>query len=280
MAENPILKVENLTVAYRQGRRWVEAVRDVSLSIHAGETLGLVGESGSGKTTLALAILRYLGRDGAIRAGKIELGGIDLGALDEAGMRQVWGKQVALVPQNPQSSLNPSIPIGEQLAELLRHHQNLDAVQARQKTLEWFERVHLADPQRVANSYPHQVSGGMQQRALIAMAMSSEPQLLILDEPTTSLDVTTQAVILDLMRDLIADRHAAALYVTHNLGVVAQFCSRVVILYAGELVEEAPTQDLFKRPLHPYTQGLLSSIPRLGDAKTRQACKVSGASRL
>ena len=271
MAENPILKVENLTVAYRQGDRWFEAVRDVSLSIHAGETLGLVGESGSGKTTLILAILHYLGRDGAIRAGKIELGGIDLRALDESGMRQVWGKQVALVPQNPQSSLNPSVPIGEQLAELLRHHQNLDAVQARQKALEWFERVHLADPQRVADSYPHQVSGGMQQRALIAMAMSSEPQLLILDEPTTSLDVTTQAVILDLVRDLIADRHTAALYVTHNLGVVAQVCSRVAILYAGELVEQAPTQDLFRQPLHPYTLGLLHSIPRLGNSKTWQA---------
>ena len=271
MAENPILKVENLTVAYRQGKSWCEVVREVSLSIHAGETLGLVGESGSGKTTLALAILGYLGRDGAIQAGKIELGGINLGALDEAGMRQVWGKQVALVPQNPQSSLNPSIPIGEQLAELLRHHQGLDAVQARQKALEWFERVHLADPQRVAVSFPHQMSGGMQQRVLIAMAMSNKPQLLILDEPTTSLDVTTQAVILDLVRDLIVDRQTAALYVTHNLGVVAQVCLRVAILYAGELVEEALTQDLFIQPLHPYTLGLISSIPRPGETKARQA---------
>jgi peptide/nickel transport system ATP-binding protein len=273
-AKLPILNVENLTVAYRQGKSWLEALRDVSLCIPAGEVLGLAGESGSGKTTLALAILGYLGRGGAIQAGKIELGGIDLCALDQAGMRQVWGRQVALVPQNPQSALNPSLPIGEQLAELLRYHQGLDALQARQKTLDWFARVHLADPPRVADSYPHQVSGGMLQRVLIAMALSSQPQLLILDEPTTSLDVTTQAVILDLVRELIVDSRTAALYITHNMGVVAQVCSRLAILYAGELVEQSATQDLLRRPLHPYTQGLLSSIPRPGETRTSQALQA------
>lgn len=273
MAENPILKIQNLTVAYRHGGRWFEALQDVSLSIQAGETVGLVGESGSGKTTLVLAIMRYLGRNGAIQSGKIELGGVDLTTLNAAEMRQVWGKQIALVPQNPQSSLNPSVRIGEQMAESLRHHLGMQADQAQQTTLEWFDRVHLADPQRVADSYPHQISGGMQQRVLIAMAMCSEPQLLILDEPTTSLDVTTQAVILDLVRDLVAGRNMASLYVTHNLGVVAQVCSRVAVLYAGELVEASPANDLFRNPLHPYTTGLLSSIPRLGEAKARQTLR-------
>jgi peptide/nickel transport system ATP-binding protein len=182
-------------------------------------------------------------------------------------MRQVWGKKITLVPQNPQSSLNPAIRIGEQVAEILRHHMNMNASQARKRTLELFEMVHLADPERIADSYPHQVSGGMQQRVMIAMALSTEPLLLVLDEPTTSLDVTTQAVILDLVRELITGRQTAALYVTHNLGVVAQVCDRVAVLYAGDLVEDAPTRNLYSNPLHPYTRGLLDSVPRLGDVK-------------
>lgn len=273
MAERPILKIQNLTVAYLRGGRWLEALRDVSLSVQVGETLGLVGESGSGKTTLAMAIMRNLDRGGAIKAGKIELAGVDLVPLDDARMRRVWGKQVALVPQNPQSALNPAMRIGEQLSEMLRYHDGLDAQQATRKTLQWFERVNLADPGRVANSYPHQISGGMLQRVLIAMAMSCEPQLLILDEPTTSLDVTSQAVILDLVRDLIGDFNLAVLYVTHNLGVVAQVCTRVAVLYAGELVEAAPVTDLFQNPLHPYTVGLLSSLPRAGETKAGYALR-------
>jgi peptide/nickel transport system ATP-binding protein len=273
MAERPILKIHNLTVAYLRGGRWFEALRDVSLSVQAGESLGLVGESGSGKTTLAMAIMRYLGRGGAIKTGKIELAGVDLVPLDNARMRRVWGKQVALVPQNPQSALNPSMRIGEQLAELQRYHYGLDAEQAMRNTLQWLERVNLADPRRVAQSYPHQISGGMQQKVLIAMAMSCEPQLLILDEPTTSLDVTSQAMILDLVRDLIADYNLAVLYVTHNLGVVAQICARVAVLYAGELVEEAPVNDLYQKPLHPYSVGLVNSIPREGETKASHALR-------
>jgi peptide/nickel transport system ATP-binding protein len=173
------------------------------------------------------------------------------------------------VPQNPQSALNPSIRIGEQMAETLRHHQKLSAPAAHRRAVELLEMVHLADPQRIADSYPHQISGGMQQRVMIAMALSTEPLLLILDEPTTSLDVTLQAVILDLVRELIRGRQTSALYVTHNLGVVAQVCDRVAVLYAGELVEAASTTDLFHKPLHPYTQGLLDSIPRLGETKDK-----------
>jgi peptide/nickel transport system ATP-binding protein len=262
-----ILKIENLTVAYRQGRQWLDAVRDVSLNIRAGETYGLVGESGSGKTTLILGAMRYLSQNGKVTQGSVGLDGQDLLALSEREMRQVWGKKITLVPQNPQSSLNPSIRIGEQVAEILRHHMNMNASQARRRTLELFEMVHLADPKRIADSFPHQVSGGMQQRVMIAMALSTEPLLLVLDEPTTSLDVTTQAVILDLVRELITGRQTAALYVTHNLGVVAQVCDRVAVLYAGDLVEDARTRDLYRTPLHPYTRGLLDSVPRLGDVK-------------
>jgi peptide/nickel transport system ATP-binding protein len=262
-----ILKIENLTVAYRQGRQWLDAVRDVSLNIRAGETYGLVGESGSGKTTLILGAMRYLSQNGKVTHGSVELDGQDLLALSEREIRQVWGKKITLVPQNPQSSLNPAIRIGEQVAEILRHHMDMNASQARRRTLELFEMVHLADPERVADSYPHQVSGGMQQRVMIAMALSTEPLLLVLDEPTTSLDVTTQAVILDLVRELITGRQTAALYVTHNLGVVAQVCDRVAVLYAGDLVEDARTRDLYRTPLHPYTRGLLDSVPRLGDVK-------------
>jgi len=266
--EKPILNIDNLTVAYRQGGEWLDAVRSVSLRIQSGETYGLVGESGSGKTTLVMAVMRYLGENGRVQGGEIELAGTKLLSLSQAEMRQVWGKKITLVPQNPQSSLNPSIRIGEQLAETLRYHQVVSSASAVKRSIELLEMVHLADPVRVAGSFPHQISGGMQQRVMIAMALSTEPLLLILDEPTTSLDVTTQAVILDLVRELIQGRQTAALYVTHNLGVVAQVCDRVAVLYAGELVEDAKTFDLYHKPLHPYTRGLLDSVPRLGETKS------------
>lgn len=262
----PILQITELTVAYHHRRQWLNAVRDFSLDIPAGQTCGLVGESGSGKSTIALAIMRYL-QGGKIQQGQIQFDGRNLLTLPESEMRQVWGAQIALVPQDPLSALNPSIRIGEQLAEILRHHNQLPAGQANQRALELLGMVRVPDPQRVANSYPHQISGGMQQRVMIAAALSTEPKLMILDEPTTALDVTTQATILDLFRDLIRQRGTAALYVTHNLGVVARICDRVVVLYAGELVEDAPTTDLFRRPLHPYTQGLLDSVPQVGNNK-------------
>lgn len=269
MVSTPILRISNLTVAYRRGSDWLEAVRDVSFQIHAGETFGLVGESGSGKTTLALAVMRYLGEKGAVTAGGITLAGRDLLALSLKEMEKVWGVQIALVPQNPLSSLNPSIRIGEQLAEVLRHHFAMDTGEANQNVLEWFKQVHISDPDQVANSYPHQVSAGMQQRVLIAAAFCAEPRLLILDEPTSSLDVTTQAVILDLLRELIRGCETAVLYVTHNLGVVAQVCDRVGVLYAGEIVEQASVRDLFNQPMHPYTRGLLSSVPLPGEMKEK-----------
>ncbi|RPI33018.1 MAG: ABC transporter ATP-binding protein [Chloroflexota bacterium] len=264
---SPLLDIHNLTVSYRSRRGWLDAVREVSLRLYQGETLGLVGESGSGKTTLVMAVMRSLSENGAVRQGRIELDGRDLLSLTLAEMRPVWGRQMALVPQNPQSALNPSIQVGEQLDEILRLHEGLSQAAARRRALGLLETVHLADPERVAASYPHQISGGMQQRVMIAMALSLEPKLLVLDEPTTDLDVTTQATILDLIRELIDSRQTAVLYVTHNLGVVAQLCDRVAVMYAGEMVEEASVRELFDQPRHPYTRGLLGSIPRLGETK-------------
>src|SRR5512136_439000 len=262
---SPVLQADNLTVSYRQAGRWLDAVRDVSLRIDSGQTYGLVGESGSGKSTLALAIMRYLSENGAVRQGSIELAGRDLLALDEIAMRQVWSTAIKLVPQDPLSSLNPAMRVGEQLAEVFDPAR--PGGQGRDQVNELLTKVRLPDPERVARSYPHQLSGGMQQRIMIAMALSAEPLLLVLDEPTTNLDVTTEAAILDLFRDLIRERSTAALYVSHNLGLVARISDRVAVLYGGELVEDAAVADLFRQPLHPYTRGLLDCVPRVGQNK-------------
>jgi peptide/nickel transport system ATP-binding protein len=267
MAVSPILRIEDLTVAYRHKDTWLEAVREIDLEIEPGQIYGLVGESGSGKTTIAMAIMRYLGESGRILKGRIEFSSRDLASLRQSEMRRIWGAQMNLVPQNPFTSLNPSIRIGEQLAEALRHHERLDRKAASARALQLLRLVRLPDSERIADSYPHQISGGMQQRVLIALALSTTPRLLVLDEPTTNLDVTTQASILDLFRDLIQGIQTSVLYVTHNLGVVAQMCDRVAVLYAGELVEDGSMDDLFRQPLHPYTQGLMDSVPKLGQNK-------------
>jgi len=264
---NPILRIGELTVAYQVGDDLLSAVRDFSLSIAQGQTYGLVGESGSGKSTVALTIMQHLDKSGRVMEGHIQFNGRDLLALDESEMRNVWGSELVMVPQDPLSSLNPSIQVGEQLAESLRHHLGYSRQEAAARALALLEMVRVPDPARVAKSYPHQISGGMQQRVMIAMAVSTEPCLLVLDEPTTALDVTTQAAILDLLSELIKGRDLAALYVTHNLGVVSRICDRVAVLYAGELVEDADTGDLFRNPIHPYTQGLLDSVPKPGDNK-------------
>lgn len=270
----PLLDVRRLTVAYEQDGALLPAVRDFSLQLAAGQTHGLVGESGSGKTTVALAVMRYLGAGGRILGGSIHFDGHEILALDEAQLRRLWGKEIALVPQNPQSALNPSMRIGEQIAEILRRHMEMDRRQALRRSAELLEMVRVPDPQRVLRSYAHQISGGMQQRVLIAMALSTEPKLLILDEPTTGLDVTTQAAILDLFRALTRARQTAVLYVTHNLGVVATLCDRVTVLYAGEQIEDAPVADLFQRPYHPYTEGLLDSVPQIGQTKADVTLKA------
>src|SRR5258708_25241421 len=263
MTVSPVLSVENVTISYKIERAWYDVVRGVSLAIEPRQVYGLVGESGSGKSTLALAIMRYLAENGRITSGKILLDGENLLDKPSSEMRNIWGAKMALVPQDPGGSLNPSIRIGEQLGEILRFHGGLSKRAAWDRGIEQLKQVHIADPERIAQRYPHQLSGGMQQRVLIAMALSTKPPLLVLDDPTTNLDVTTEAVVLDLFRDLIASVDSATLYVTHNLGVVAQLCGRVAVMYAGEVMEDAATPDLFRQPLHPYTLSLLSAIPRV-----------------
>ncbi len=255
-------------ISYRVDGRWLRAVRGFSLTIHEGEIYGLVGESGSGKSTAALGVMRYLPPNGRTEAGSVtEFLGEDLAPKSAGAMRELWGAQMAMVPQNPGAALNPSIRVGEQVAEIAQQHMGMGSAAAREAAVEALRRVNLADPERLIRRYPHQLSGGMQQRVVIAMALITSPALLVLDEPTTSLDVTTEAVILDLVRDLVHQQGNAALYVTHNLGVVAQLCERVAVMYAGEIMEDGPVEALFADPVHPYTIGLLRSIPRVGQTK-------------
>lgn len=267
-----MLELEQVTIGYRQSGGWIDAVREVDLHLEPGQTYGLVGESGSGKSTLALAVMRFLPENGALREGSIRLNGEDIYAYSDSDLRRFWRERVKLVPQNPLPSLNPSHTVGRQLEEVLRPGREGER-QTRRRAIELFEAVGLADPERVADSYPHQLSGGMQQRVMIAMALGGEPDLLILDEPTTNLDVTTEANILDMIGDLVRDRGTAVLYVSHSLGVVAQVCDRVAVLYAGDLVEDAAVEHLYSRPLHPYTQGLLDSVPRVGQDKRQVALR-------
>jgi len=267
MSSDFVLDIDDVTVGYLQNSTYHHAVRHASMRIPAGETCGLVGESGSGKTTLALAIMGYLPQEGSVRHGHITFGDHDLLKMSDQQMRSIWGSRIAMVPQETQAALNPSIRLGEQVTEILKRHLKMTGKEAKNRVMELFETVRLGDPERVFKSYPHQLSGGMLQRVLTAMAISTEPELLVLDEPTSSLDVTTQAAMLDLYRDLIKERDTSVLYITHNLGVVAQITDHVFVMYAGELVEDAPTKKLYKIPLHPYTQGLLDSIPKLGENK-------------
>ena len=264
MTGNPLLRIANLNVAYHQRGEWLDVLREVSLQVAAGQTYGLVGESGSGKSTLMLAVIGYLDANGRVNSGEISFKDIDVLSLDKIAVRAVWRDQVALVPQNPGTSLNPSLRIGDQIRESIALKLGLKQKAARESTLEWLGAVGLPDPQRNYSAYPHQISGGMQQRVLIAMAMSAQPDLLLLDEPTTNLDATSQASILDLLGELMRGSEISALYATHNMGVVAQMCDRVAVLYAGELVEDLSIGDLFNSPLHPYTRGLLDSLPVLG----------------
>jgi len=259
---SPALDIRHLTVVYRTERGPLEAVRDASLRIEPGQTMGLVGESGSGKTTLALAALGYLPAGGQVIAGEALIGGVDMTSLSRAGRRRMWGSQVALVSQNPQNAFNPSMPLGRQLDEVGRRRLRLSRGDARRTTLAMLEKVAMPDAQGVVTRYPHQLSGGMLQRCALAMALMADPRVLILDEPTTALDVTTQATILDLLEQLKSEMDSALLYITHNLGVVAQVCDRVSVMLRGEIVEEASVDRLFAHPSHAYTAKLLAAVPR------------------
>jgi peptide/nickel transport system ATP-binding protein len=267
----PVIEVTNLAIAYATRGGDVTAVRDVSFSIGRGETLGLVGESGCGKSTVAYSLVSYLGRNGKVVRGDIRFQGQSLIGRSPEALRQLRGDRIAMVFQDPMTSLNPVLPIGEQLSEVLTVHHRVSADEARERCLAMLRRVYMPDPEKVLERYPHQISGGQQQRVVIAMAMLNNPALLIMDEPTTALDVTVEAAVLDLVADLRRDFDTAILFISHNLGVVARVCERVGVMYAGELVEETTVSEIFANPRHPYTQGLMRCLPRLGRSKEGSA---------
>lgn len=265
---NPLLSIKRLTVELSTREHTFEAVSDLTFAVSRNEVLALVGESGSGKSMTAMAIMGLLPEPVAeIVSGKILFDGIDLANASETTLRNIRGNRIGLIFQEPMSSLNPSIRVGPQVAEVLRLHKGLDAATARSRVEELFEEVRIPDPKRRYDDYPHQMSGGMRQRVVIALALACDPDVLIADEPTTALDVTTQAQILETFRDLQASVGAATILITHDLAVVAETADRVAVMYAGRIVEEATTQKIFATPRHPYTHGLLSSIPHVSEAR-------------
>ena len=265
MAAQPLLSVRNLRTVFGTMQGDVTAVDDVSFDVVPGEVLGIVGESGSGKSVTALSIMGLLPQPpGRVAGGEILFEGRDLLKLPKSEMRRMRGSAIGMIFQEPMTSLNPVFTIGDQITETIRVHERIGAAAARVRGIEMLEKVGIPSPQRRIDDFPHQLSGGMRQRVMIAMALACNPRLLIADEPTTALDVTIQAQILDLMRDLKSKVGAAIMLITHDLGVVAEMAERVVVMYAGRKVEEAPVVELFARPLHPYTRGLLGSMPRLG----------------
>jgi peptide/nickel transport system ATP-binding protein len=261
-----LLEVERLQTHFGTPDGVVRAVEGVSFQIGAGETLGIVGESGCGKSVTAMSILRLIQEPPGKIAGSIRFDGRELLTLPEPEMREIRGNAISMIFQEPMTSLNPVLTVGKQIGETLRLHQGMNAREAEQKSIEMLILVGIPAPQRRVHEYPHQLSGGMRQRVMIAMALACNPKLLIADEPTTALDVTIQAQILDLMRDLKQRLGSAIMLITHDLGVVAEMAERVVVMYAGRKVEEATVKEIFAHPLHPYTQGLLGAVPKLGSS--------------
>jgi peptide/nickel transport system ATP-binding protein len=275
----PILSVRNLTTEFGTASGILHAVDRVSFDIRAGETLGLVGESGSGKSVTALSIMRLVQPPGRIVSGEILYRGRDLLALPPHETTDIRGKEIAMIFQEPMTSLNPVLTIGDQIAESIQFHEGASRREAMNRAIELLNIVHIASPQRRAHEYPHQLSGGMRQRVMIAMALACNPKLLIADEPTTALDVTVQAQILDLLNELKDRFGMAVLLITHDLGVIAETAQRVIVMYAANIVEEASVDALFEEPLHPYTQGLLRSIPRADRAagKRQRLTQIKGS---
>jgi oligopeptide/dipeptide ABC transporter ATP-binding protein len=270
-----LLKIEDLSVHFHLPEGIARAVDGISLDLAAGETLGLVGESGCGKSVTALSILGLVpSPPGRIAAGRIRFEDQNLLRLDAEQLRQIRGRNISMIFQEPMTSLNPVLPIGRQVAEPLMTHKALSRSDALAEAAVWLDHVKIPAARKRLGDYPHQLSGGMRQRVMIAMAMVCRPKLLIADEPTTALDVTIQAQILSLMLELKSELNMSLLLITHDLGVVAQMASRVVVMYAGQIVEEGDMGDIFERSFHPYTQGLLKSMPRLGDRHGRQAQRL------
>ncbi|XOV82883.1 MAG: ABC transporter ATP-binding protein [bacterium] len=272
----PLLDIQNLTVSFRGEHGPVRAVNEVSLHVMPGETLAIVGESGSGKSVTALSILQLLGEAGSIEAGAVLLEGEDLVGLGEARMRKIRGNRISMIFQEPMTSLNPVITVGNQVAEPLVLHRQLDWKQARAAAATLLAKVAIPDPAGRLQDYPHQLSGGMRQRVMIAMALACQPKLIIADEPTTALDVTVQAQILALLKALTQETGAALILITHDLGVVARYADRVAVMYGGRIMETAPAVPLYKTPQHPYTRGLMRSIPSLDGDVTAQLATISG----
>src|SRR5690349_20531979 len=271
MPSTPLLELENLSTHYvsARGTRVVRAVDDVSLRIHAGETLGIVGESGSGKSTLALTILRVLPPAARIVSGRMMFEGEDLLRKSEEEMQRVRGRRIAMILQDPMASLNPLFTIGNQVAEPIRAHEGASRATAWSRARELLKSVRIPSPETRVTQYPHEMSGGMRQRIVGAIGISCEPRLLIADEPTTSLDLTIQAQYLKLLRDLQRPHGLALIFITHNLGIVAKMCDQLAVMYAGRVVEAGPVRQVFRAPMHPYTRALLNSIPRMTDPDQR-----------
>jgi len=266
-----LLEVRDLSTHFETEYGTVKAVDRVNIVVDEGDTLGIVGESGCGKTVLALSIMRLIpSPPGRIISGNIFFDGVDLLSLNDEEMRKIRGKEISMIFQEPMTSLNPVLRIGEQVSETIRLHQGLGRKEAMSRVVEMLRLVGMPSPERIIRNYPHQMSGGMRQRAMIAMALSCGPRLMLADEPTTALDVTIQAQILDLINRLKQDSGTSVILITHDLGVIAEAAQHVAVMYTGQIVEYAPVNDLFSAPLHPYTRGLMESIPRIDDIKGRE----------
>ena len=259
-----LVEVRDLRTYFHTAAGTAKAVDGVSFTLDRGKTLAIVGESGSGKSVTASSLMRLLPKTGKIEGGTITFDGIDIVHASDAEIRELRGKDISMIFQDPMTALDPVFKVGSQMIENIRIHDGIDKKAARERAIEMLKLVNIPNPEKRLDSYPYELSGGMCQRVMIAMAMSCEPKLLIADEPTTALDVTIQAQILALMEQIRDQRNTGILLITHDLGVVAETCSRVIVMYAGNIVEEAPVEELFARPQHPYTQGLIGSVPRLG----------------
>ncbi len=279
MAREPLLTVDDLHVQFGTSRGLVYAVNGISFEIAPGETLGIVGESGCGKSVTSLAILGILARNGRVTRGTATFGGRDLLSLPDSELRRIRGREIAMIFQDPMTSMNPVLTIGRQIREALETHFGMDRKQADRRATELLDQVGIPSPKARLKDYPHQFSGGMRQRAMIAMALACEPKLLIADEPTTALDVTIQAQILALLRSLVDELDTALIMITHDLGVVAGMCERVNVMYAGMFVETGTADRLFAQPRHPYTLGLLQSVPRLDIGQRQRLQPIPGSPR-
>jgi oligopeptide/dipeptide ABC transporter ATP-binding protein len=273
----PELDIKNLTISFPTEKGELIAVNGISYQIHAGETLAIVGESGCGKTVNALSILRLIpSPPGNIRSGTILFRGVDILTLSARELRDLRGREIAFVFQDPMTSLNPVLSIGEQIIEGLIQHLPIDRTEAHKRAVESLRRVEIPSPEEKMQYYPHQLSGGMRQRVMIAMALACEPKILIADEPTTALDVLIQAQILQLLEKIKKQSGMSILLITHDLGIVTEIADRVLVMYAGEIVESGPVDQVFRSPLHPYTQGLKNSVPQLGKAKLTRLHEIPG----